>query len=255
VERGTELALSGNDYQAKDFAHTIFSLMSSQLAMNPIPQIVRPATEVAFNYDLFRMAPIDSMGQQNIAPEDRFTARTSAGAIAAGKAVGMSPQRMEQLVRGYFGWLGVQALNVSDYMLRDVMDLPSNPKHDLSRASNLFVMGDFFKDAGSSSGKYVTRFYAAQAEIDELYASANLARKTGNTERFQDLMGNPLMRLRPIYQQGDKQIAKINQQIKVTSNSKTLSAADKNDRIETLTRLRNSLAERVDQAARSASDQ
>lgn len=85
-----------------------------------------------------------------------------------------------------------------------------------------------------------------------LYASASLAAKTGNTERAQDLYANPKLRLRPLYQAGDKQTAKINQQIKRVSNSTTLSSADKNDRIETLIRLRNSLAMRVDQMARAA---
>ena len=165
-------------------------------------------TEASFNYDLFRMAPIDSMGQQNLAPEDRFTATTSAGAIAAGRLAGVSPQRLEHMVRGYFGWLGTQALNASDYMLRDAMDLPSNPRRDLSHPNNVFVMGDFFKDAGASSGKYVTRFYAMQAELDELYASANYAAKTGDLERANELRSDPRLRMRSIYKSGDKRISR-----------------------------------------------
>jgi hypothetical protein len=251
VERGTELALSGGDYQAKDFARTLASILSSQLAMNPVPQIARPVMESAFNYDLFRMGPIDSMGQQNLAAEDRFTSTTSAGAIAAGRAVGMSPQRMEHMVRGYFGWLGTQALNASDYMLRGAMDLPSNPRRDLSSPNNIFVMGDFLKEAGSTSGKYVTRFYAMQAEIDELYASANFARNTGDGDRAAELMADERMRLRSLYKAGDKQISRLNKQIKAAGNDRKLSAVEKSGRIETLTRLRNSIARRVDESARA----
>jgi hypothetical protein len=154
------------------------------------------------------------------------------------------------MIRGYFGWLGMQALNASDYMLRDAMDLPSNPRRDLSRPNNLFVMGDFFKEAGATSGKYVSRFYAQQAEIDELYASARFAMTTGDTERAQELLASPELRMRSLYKAGDKQISRLNKQIKATGNDRTLSASEKADRIEDLTRLRNSLARRIDQSAR-----
>ena len=207
--------------------------------------------EASFNYDMFRMAPIDTMGQQNLAAEDRYTSTTSAGAVAAGKVTGMSPQRLEHMVRGYFGWLGTQALNASDYMLRDAMDLGANPRRDLSKPNNVFVMGDFFKEAGTSSGKYVNRFYAMQGEIDELYASARYAQSTGDTERAADLMASPTLRLRSLYQAGDKQISRINKQIKAIGNNRTLTAKEKNERIEDLTRLRNSIARRIDEASRA----
>ena len=47
AERGTELMTAGDDYRAKDFAHTLLSILSQQLSMNPIPQAVRPAMEAA----------------------------------------------------------------------------------------------------------------------------------------------------------------------------------------------------------------
>lgn len=250
VERGTELAVSGDDYEAKDFGTTILSLLSSQLAMNPIPQIVRPVTEAAFNYDLFRMAPIDSMGQQALLPEDRFSARTSAGAVVAGRVTGISPQRLEHLVTGYFGWLGVQALNASDYLLRDAAGLPSNPRRDLGQASNLFVLGDFVKEPNAGSSKYLTRFYDAQNEIDELYASANQARKTGDLERSADLRADPRLRLRPLYNAAERELDRLNRRIKATSNNRSLSAAQKNEVIDSLNRRRNVIAARVDRISR-----
>jgi len=252
VERGTELAVSGDDYKAKDFAATLTSVLSSQLAMNPIPQIARPVTEAAFNYDLFRQAPIDSMGQQNLAPQDRFTSRTSAGAIAASRLTGISPQRLEHLVTGYLGWLGIQALNASDYMLRGAMDLPSNPRRDLTTPTNVFVLGDFVKEPTASSSKYLTRFYESQRHIDQIYASANQARKTGDAERDAELRDDPALRNRGIYKAADKQITRINKQIKTISNSTTLSATDKNRRIEELNRRRADIARRVDARARAA---
>lgn len=251
VERMTELAVSGNDYQAKDFGDTLVSVISGQLAMNPIPQIVRPVTEAAFNYDLFRMAPIDTMGQQNLLPEDRYTARTSAPVVAAGKLTGISPQRLEHMVEGYFGWLGIQALNAGDWMMRGAMGLPSNPSRDLSQANNLFVLGDFVKDADTTPSKYLTRFYDMQGKIDQIYASATAARKAGQVERSIELLKDPKIRMRPALQQADKEITKVSQQIRAVTASRDLGPAEKNDRLIRLNQRRAEIAERVDRLARA----
>lgn len=250
VERGTEMMLSGGDYKARDFATTLMGVASGTLALNPVPQIARPATEALFNYDMFRQAPIDSMGQQNLLPGDRYTARTSAGAVLAGRAVGVSPQRMEHLVRGYFGWLGVQALHVSDYLLRDVVGMPASPQRDLSRVSNLFVIGNFVKDADATSSKYLTRFYEAQRKIDEIYASARLAARSGDSERLASLLRSPELAARPAYKLADKQLAKINQQIRAVTADPDLSAKEKNARLDELNRQRNMIAMRVDRMVR-----
>lgn len=250
IERMTELAVAGDDYQAKDFRNTLVSVLSSQLAMNPIPQIVRPVTEAAFNYDLFRMAPIDTAGQQNLLPQDRYTARTAAPAVVAGKLTGISPQRLEHMVGGYFGWLGIQALNAGDWAMRDAAGLPSNPNRDLTKTNNLFVLGDFVKEKGTASNKYLTRFYDIQGDIDQIYASASLARKSGDAERVQQLLQDPKMKLRPAFQAVDKQITRINQQIKQVNNSRELSAREKNDRLLRLNALRNEAAQRADRIAR-----
>src|SRR5690606_35158840 len=142
-----------------DFATNLAGILSSQLQMDPIPQIVRPATEALFNYDMFRRAPIDNLGQMRLLPEDRYTARTSAGAIAAGRVVGMSPQRIERLVEGYLGWIGTQVLNVSDHLMRATGMMPRGPQQDATKTDNLFVLGSFVREAGSGSSKYITRFY------------------------------------------------------------------------------------------------
>ncbi|HEY3434297.1 MAG TPA: LPD38 domain-containing protein [Solirubrobacterales bacterium] len=251
VERATEFAIAGDDYQTKDFARTLLNIATEQLAMNPVPQIVRPVTEAAFNYDLYRQAPIDTMGQQNLLPQDRYTARTSAAAVAAGQLTGMSPQRLEHMVSGYLGWVGTQALNASDYLMRGAMDLPSSPQRDLTRVNNMFVIGDFVKEPATISNKYLTRFYETQKDLDRIYASASLARKTGDVARANELLSSPELAARPLYQQADKQITRINQQIRAITADTELSAAEKNRRLEVLTNRRNAIAARVDQAARA----
>ena len=134
--------------------------------------------------------------------------------------------------------------------MRDAAGLPSNPNRDLTKTNNLFVLGDFVKEKGTASNKYLTRFYDIQGDIDQIYASASLARKSGDAERVQQLLQDPKMKLRPAFQAVDKQITRINQQIKLVSNSRELSAKEKNDRLLRLNALRAEAAQRADRIAR-----
>ena len=250
AERGTELALAGDDYQLADFAGTLRSILSDQLSMNPIPQAVRPAMEASFNWNSFQGRPIDSMGQERLPAEDRYTARTSAGAVALGRLTGSSPQKIEHLARGYFGWLGLQALNASDLMARDMLALGANPAHDFGKVDNLAVIGSFIKARDAGSSKYVQRFYDQQREVDMLYAAYAAARQAGDLERARELAGDDRLKLRGLYLAADREMTKVNRRIRQVTNDGRLSAEAKGELLGGLAQTRNTLAERTTMRAR-----
>lgn len=252
AERMTELATAGNDYRAGDFASTVGALLMDQLSMNPVPQAFKPAMEAAFNYDSFRKSAIDSQGQERLPPAERYTSSTSAAAVAAGQLANISPQRLEHLVRGYFGWLGTQALNAGDYMLRGPMDLPANPRRDASNPDNWMLYGDFVKPLAGGSSKYLERFYEMQHQVDQLYASASEARKVDDLERLQELAGNSTLKLRPIYAAANRRITAINQRMRAVSNDATLGAEEKMALLRELSESRSHVARVVDERARAA---
>jgi hypothetical protein len=249
VERGTELAFGGDDYQAKDFARTVKSVLINQLAMNPWPQLVRPAKEVADNFDMFRQRPIDSPWEKG-SDADKYDATTSAGAIAAGRMLDASPRKIEHLVRGYLGWLGTQALHASDWMLRDAMDLPSNPRRDLTSPGNLFVVGDFVKSTEDVGSKYVTRFYEMQESIDRIYADVKRARQDGNDAKVDELNETPEMQVRRRYASANTRMQAINRQIREIGRDPEMGATEKSRLIRELNAQRNELARDVDRNAR-----
>ncbi|TLP68252.1 hypothetical protein FEA48_30840 [Pseudomonas nitroreducens] len=251
AERMTELATAGSDYRAGDFASTVGALLMDQLSMNPVPQAFKPAMEAAFNYDSFRESAIDSQGQERLPPAERYTSSTSAAAVAAGRLANISPQRLEHLVRGYFGWLGTQALNAGDYMLRGPMDLPANPRRDASNPDNWALYGDFVKPVAGGSSKYMDRFYEMQHQVDQLYASASEARKVDDLDRLQELAGNSTLKLRPIYAAANRRITAINQRMRAVSNDASLGAEEKMALLRELSESRNQVARRVDERARA----
>jgi len=251
VERGTELAFGGDDFRVGDFGRTVGAILTEQLSMNPVPQLVKPAMEAAFNYDSFRERDIDSVGQQRLPAGDRFTASTSAGAVALGRALGVSPQRVEHLARGYFGWLGTQALNVSDYLARPLSGLPENPRRDLGRVDNWFVVGDFVKEADPRSSKYIQRFYDEQREVNQVYAAYSQARELGDLERARELAGDDQLRVRALFKAADSQLRDVNTRIKALERA-DLQPDEKRAQLDLLYRARNRLAMLADERARAA---
>lgn len=251
VERGTELAFGGDDFRLRDFGRTVGAILTEQLSMNPVPQLVKPAMEAAFNHDSFRERDIDSVGQQRLPAGDRFTASTSAGAVALGRALGVSPQRIEHLARGYFGWLGTQALNVSDHLARPLSGLPENPRRDLSRLDNWFVVGDFVKEADPRSSKYIQRFYDEQREVNQIYAAYSQARELGDLERARELAGDEQLRVRALFKTADSQLRDVNTKIKALERA-DLKPEEKRAQLDLLYRARNRLAMLADERARAA---
>jgi hypothetical protein len=251
VERGTELALAGNDYQARDFARTLLSIAVDQLSMNPTPQAVKPIMEVAFNYDTFGGRPIDSMAQDRLPPEDRFTARTSAPAIGIGQALGVSPQRVEHLVRGYLGWLGIQALNVADLVSRPFTDLPANPARNVYSVSNWPVVGEFIRSNSTLPSKYVDRFYSEQRHNEQIYSAWNAARAAGDIERARELDQTDAVRLRKIHNIGTRHMREVTRQIRQVTSDRSLSAWEKGRLLDHLYETRNRIAQRADEEARA----
>lgn len=261
VERGTELAFSGDDYHLRDFAKSMYGVLGDSLALGnfsisdslpniPLPQALVPAIEAGLNRDTFRDRNIDSMGQERLPPGDRFTARTSAGAVALGRAINVSPQRLEHMARGYFGWLGTQALNAADYLARPLSNMPENPRRDLGKIDNWFVIGDFVKDAASPSSKYVQRFYDMQNEVNQIYAAYNQARALGDVERADELKRSDDAKLYGIAKAAGNQLTKITQAIRQIERSQ-LPVKEKRARLDELYQARNRLTMMADERVRA----
>nr|WP_281386130.1 LPD38 domain-containing protein [Silvimonas terrae] len=220
--------------------------MVDQLAMNPIPQAIRPGLEASYNYDSFRDRAIDSPSQQKLPDADRYGPQTSAGAIALGRALNYSPQRIEHLVSGYFGWLGIQALNVSDLMARPALSLPARPDRDFSQPENMFGIGDFVKSANAGQGKYLQRFYDQQSRLDQVYATYSDARKVGDIEKAQELASGNEMRQRVVYNSIGRNIERLTLQGKRITNDPNLSPAEKREALSQINLNRNRLAQMAD---------
>ena len=249
AERGLEAMIS-DELTGKQFAGRVFSIVSQQLSMNPVPQMAMPFIELYANRDSFTDRPIEGMGMERLSKSRRIGANTSATAQLLGKNGLVSPVQIDHLVSGYFGWLGAHIVSTADLALRPAMGLPEKPA---LRIDDVLVAGDFVKDLPAYQSKYVTRVYDQMKEVQQAMADLKELQKIGATEEAQKLMVDKAdkLRLYRLYTHAEKQLTKINTQIKLTQ-AKAGDADEKRERLGSLYAIRNRIAQLTEERARSS---
>ena len=189
AERSAEY-LFDDEMNGSRFRDRVLSLLSSQLAMNPVPQAFKPLIDLYANQDSFTGRPIETMGMERLDPSYRFTMNTSAAARAissAGNAatsavVGeekfLSPVQVDHILRAYFGWLGSFVTGGVDMMVDAASDGPAKPSRDVAK----FFTGGMLAELDGAPSRYVSQMYEQAKELDQAYATWNHLKKEGKTE-------------------------------------------------------------------------
>ena len=82
AERSAELIFD-DEMTGTRFRKHVMSLLADNLAMNPVPQLVKPLLDVYANKDSYSGRPIETMGMERLKADYRFTGSTSMTARAA----------------------------------------------------------------------------------------------------------------------------------------------------------------------------
>jgi hypothetical protein len=225
AERTLEYMIS-DEMNGERLAKRFTSLLSDNLAMNPMPQAFKPLTDVYANNDSFRNSPIETMGMDKLAPSYRYTSRTSMTARAlstAGNAATfdhfLSPVQIDHVIQGYFGWLGATAVATAETVTgaRSVMGEPSRPSQDWIKT----MSGGMVRDLDSEGSRYVSQVYEQAKEIEQAYSTWSMLNKTGKAEeaeQWKDTHMDELRKYRMVEQVKHAQ-SEINNQIRVIERS------------------------------------
>lgn len=92
-----------------------------------IPTGLRPAAESMSNHNFFRDRPIIPPSQENLLPEHQYSEFDSQTARAIGKAIGMAPAHVTNMIAGHTGGAGRMALDTIDYILKSTHVIPTMP--------------------------------------------------------------------------------------------------------------------------------
>lgn len=187
AERGVEYFAS-DEMTGQRFIDRLGALLSDNLSMNPIPQLVKPILDVYANKDSFSGRPIETMGMERLRPDYRFTENTSMVARAAstaGQAVAgavgkdfLSPVQIDQMIRGYFGWLGTFVLGASDWATRPLAGEPERPAPDWFKTAT----GGMVADLEGAPSRYVSHIYDQAKILEEAYGTHRQLLKEGKVE-------------------------------------------------------------------------
>jgi hypothetical protein len=175
--------MSADDPRNKD----ITSGMGKLLALsNPfsLPQAVKPLTEVYLNKSFFG-GDIESQRElKTLLPEQRYRDGTTEVAKLIGSVTGdagLTPIKLDHLVRGYTGPLGVSILSMINPILRS-----AEKERPTAKTSQLPLIGGLFQP--SEGRGTLDAAYATMLEIQQAKGTYKEMRATGNTEGANHLL-------------------------------------------------------------------
>lgn len=149
-----------------DLVNAMARAMLETLSMDPLPQMIRPMYENVSNFDFYTMKPIENRYLQNLLPEERYTEYTSEAYKKVGQALGVSPVKLDHLIRGYTGTIGALTADAAGMMLELGKENAKPERMRLSEPNLLPAIGQLFR--GPNGKRAVEDLY----QLDE---AANMA--------------------------------------------------------------------------------
>jgi len=159
------------DRPEQSWAALLRGLMDT-LAMNPIPQAVRPLVELWANENSFTGRPIESQGDRWKAPSERKTPHTSETLVQVSRGMEAllddntpSAKQLQHLWRGYFAGMGDYFMKTVDVPVRWLTDAPEKPEKALR---DIPVIGTFARgDTPARNTTSMTQLYEWRDEAQK----------------------------------------------------------------------------------------
>lgn len=90
------------------------------------PQIIKPSIELLANKSLYTGLPIIPASMEKLSPELQYKPYSSGTARLIGKVFKISPIKLEYAIKGVFGGIGPQAINIIDNSLAGLNIIPKD---------------------------------------------------------------------------------------------------------------------------------
>jgi hypothetical protein len=179
------MALTLGDDTNKDFMDSMARNLRSTLAIDYLPQAIKPFVETETNFSLFTRRPIVGQGLEGVAPEYQIGPGTSSLATFVGSNLGMSPMKVDHLIGGYTGTIGMYMVSALDGIMNMNAENPSASK----RFEQLPFIKRFALDPEARGT--ITGYYDLKNATDEAVRTSSLLERTMNfDERGQFMRDN-----------------------------------------------------------------
>jgi hypothetical protein len=234
------LEYSFGDDTGKDLSESMGRALKSTFAFNPIPQTFLPLEEARTNYSFFTGRPIVGQGMEGVAPEYQVGPSTTKIAQAIGNNLGVSPMKVDHVIQGYTGTMGMYLVDAIDSILSSN---DASPKAD-KRFEQMPVIKRFAVDKAAKGT--VSAYYDLKNSVDEVVRTVNLLERTGKIEDIEAYMTkNAAMFAAQDYVKAVESDMKALREALVQVRSSDMSGAEKRDAISELTEAQNQLTSQI----------
>tara|TARA_Y100000782_G_C10173304_1_gene260779 strand:- start:229 stop:2514 length:2286 start_codon:yes stop_codon:yes gene_type:complete len=230
-----------------DLGRSMGHAVVSTMAMNPMPQIIKPGFEAWANYDFFSGRPIESFSDQHKRPEDRYSMYTSETSKQLAKMLGISPKKIEHIVRGYAGTLGAYALGTADLVGNSVATLTGSGDFKINEFDDISLVRAFVKNGEVGGTYYGEQFYDTLQEINGLYKQYQNAVQERDSETAKDIMtqNKDKIRFRSMFNKAQAQLNKLNHQRNVIWKNEGIPLAERERKIDQINLQKNAIYRRI----------
>jgi hypothetical protein len=149
-------------------------------------QIVKPLVDVWRNKDSFTGKEIVPYWvDKGTEAAEQYDERTTEVSKFLGKALNISPMKLDYLVGGYGGSLGLSLFLTTDKIIREASgDKTAGTRADYTDVNNLPVVRRFFYNAGTAGSRQQQEFYELRDEVDKTVATLNKIQKRGDIAEY-----------------------------------------------------------------------
>ena len=143
-------------------------------------QILKPIGEYITNRNSFTGNEIVPYYQLKLEDELQYRETTNEFAKKIAQTLGLSPLKVENLLRSYTGTLGSYLLDAADITTRKITGEPIMPLN----FDNIPAIKRIFRPGTRSAGGLQQQFYELRSEVDTVVQSMNALRKQGRTDEY-----------------------------------------------------------------------
>jgi hypothetical protein len=234
------LEYSFGDDTGKDLSQAMGRALQSTFAFNPIPQTFLPLEEARTNYSFFTGRPIVGQGMEGVAPEYQVGPSTTKIAQSIGNSLGVSPMKVDHVIQGYTGTMGMYLVDAIDSILSSN---DASPKAD-KRFEQMPIIKRFAVDKAAKGT--VSAYYDLKNSVDEVVRTVNLLERTGKIEDIEAYMTkNAAMFAAQDYVKAIESEMKGLREALVQVRSSDMTGAEKRDAINELTEAQNQLTAQI----------
>ena len=231
----------------EDFLKSMARQLTSTLAFNPIPQTVLPVVESMTNFSFFTMRPIVGQGLEGLQPAYQVGPGTSRIAETIGgatkslpKELQISPAKLDQMISGYTGTMGMYMVNLMDA----IYDMNTDSPKPSRRFEQMPLIRRFAIDPEARGS--VTAYYDLKNSVDSVVRTSNMLERTMNYEELPGyLQDNSRMLASKDYILDLEKTLKEFREMKIMIRSAKMSAEAKGDAISSIEKMENQLTSNI----------